>query len=186
MIGVAKRVSRSRRNDPGIVMLSTSSRLRHSLSILYILSLSLKRDSHPSLLSALCVSFFFSCVYLPLKVAGGCTACISLNDSVIFLSHLSSHARRTCSRLSETSRIKKKTHFTLFVANAPVRRIALSRDNLVFPTNHIIFAYHSPSSISFPRNMHEQSLREHLQRPALDVRPHEGIPRECLRLNRLT
>lgn len=109
---IAKRVSRSRSEKRSrIVMLSTSSRSRHSLYRYYIYSLSFKRDSHPSLLSALCVFlFFFSCVYLPLKVAGGCTACISLNDSVIFL-FIRPHARRTCSRPSEIGRVASKNAF---------------------------------------------------------------------------
>jgi len=81
-----RNASRSEKRS-GIVMLSTNSRSRHSLSILYILSLSLSLSQTRSFVTFrfVCVSFF-SCVYLPLKVAGGCTAHIFLNDSMIFLS----------------------------------------------------------------------------------------------------
>lgn len=100
----AKRVFQRSRSEkrPGTVMLSTSSRSRHNLPILYVYTLFLSNAILSSFVTFrfVCMCFFFfSCVYLPLKVAGGCTARISLNDSVIF-PLVCSHARRTCSRLS--------------------------------------------------------------------------------------
>lgn len=93
------------------------------------------------------------------------------------------HDRRTCSRLSQRS------------AGSPSRRLAAF---ISFPAppssnrttaNFIAYLslFVSIPSIPFLEILHEQSLREHLQRPALDVRPHEGIPRaNCPLLNRST
>lgn len=123
--------SRSEKRS-GIVMLSTSSRSRHSLSILYILSFSQTRFS-PFHYFPLCVFlFFFSCVYLPLKVAGGCTGCISLNDSVIFLSSVRTLDGRVsdCSKIGRAN-VANKSDILLFVANASSANIA-SLDNLIF------------------------------------------------------
>lgn len=158
-------------------MLSTSSRSRHSLSILYIFSFSQTRFSHPSLLSALCVCscFFFRASIFPSKSLAGAPRASPLTIPWSF-SLFGSHARRTCPRLSEIGRadVVNKNRILLYAANASsTNRTAVQSRFL----SSLSFAC-TPSGTLHCRNTHEQSLREHLQRPALDVRPHEGIPRD--------
>lgn len=144
----AKRVFQRSRSEkrPGTVTLSTSSRSRHNLPILYVYTLFLSNAILSSFVTfrfvCMCVSFFFSCVYLPLKVAGGCTARISLKRFRDLSSRLFARSTDVFSTVPRsavpTSRIK--THFTLLRLNAAARRIA-PPDNFSFLIVAVIRAY---------------------------------------------
>lgn len=158
MTSEAGHVSRdlARRNDPEY-LLSTSSRNRHSLSIIYTLFLK-KRDSS-------FVTFRF--VFVRLSSPQGRWRVHRLSPRFHDLS-LSS-IRTINGRVLDCSG-----------SAGPIRSPVYSCNN-ANPTNRTISSSIIVTCLMiFPRNTHEQSLREHLQRPALDVRPHEGIPRDIL------
>lgn len=105
-VASAKRVSQRSRSEkrPGTVMLSTSSRSRHNLPILYVYTLFLSNAILSSFVTfrfvCMCVFlFFFRASIFPSKSLAGAPRASPSNDSVIF-PLVCSHARRTCSRLS--------------------------------------------------------------------------------------
>lgn len=147
----------ARRNDPEY-LLSTSSRNRHSLSIIYTLFLK-KRDSF-------FVTFRF--VFVRLSSPQGRWRVHRSSPRFHDLSLVNSHDQRTRFRLLEGSaRPIRSPPSTL--ATTPAQPQSHNFTSSIIVTCLMIL----------PRNTHEQSLREHLQRPALRCSPSRRNSSRC-------
>lgn len=153
----------ARRNDPEY-LLSTSSRNRHSLSIIYTLFLK-KRDSS-------FVTFRF--VFVRLSSPQGRWRVHR------FVSPIPWSFSRRFARSTRTRTILDRSRDRPGRSNRPSTLLQQRQPNQ--SRNFCHFVYHCYSIYLSSKHAHGQSLREHLQRPALDVRPHEGIPRNVLSL----
>lgn len=166
-------------------MLSTSSRSRHNLPILYVYTLFL---SNAILSSFVTFRFVCMCVFLfsfrasifPSKSLAGAPRASPSNDSVIFpLVSVRTLDGRVpdCPEIGRAN-VANKNAFYSFAAE---RRGSTNRATGQFLVSYRVAVIRARTPrVAFPflETRHEQSLREHLQRPALDVRPREGIPRD--------